>query len=147
MYKYYKLKSGKVCSWESKGLSNEKITSVSATPLQNNQLPTLTYNNDRPRLKLLRTPLNENKAKYKHGPIVNIYIVYELITSALKTGITLHNCLFGAVKLTKDADIDKYKYSGYGIGFDSRGDSAHPSGGSGRNGIIFQADQVVLICK
>ena len=27
----------------------------------------------------------------------------------------LKNCLFGAVTLTKNADIDKYKYSGYGI--------------------------------
>ena len=34
---------------------------------------------------------------------------------------TIENCLFGAVKLTKNADIDKYKYSGYGIGFDGRG--------------------------
>ena len=31
---------------------------------------------------------------------------------------TLENCLFGAVSLTKNADIDKGKYSGYGIGFD-----------------------------
>ena len=33
------------------------------------------------------------------------------------------SCLFGSVKLTKNAknaDIDKYKYSSYGIGFDSR---------------------------
>ena len=29
--------------------------------------------------------------------------------------------MFGAVKLTKNADIDKYGYSGYGIGFDRRG--------------------------
>ena len=28
--------------------------------------------------------------------------------------------MFGAVSLTKNADIDQYKYSGYGIGFDSR---------------------------
>ena len=34
--------------------------------------------------------------------------------------ITLENCLFGAVRLIKNADIDKYKYSGYGIGFDRR---------------------------
>ena len=27
----------------------------------------------------------------------------------------LENCLFGAVSLTKNADIDKYKYSGYDI--------------------------------
>ena len=34
---------------------------------------------------------------------------------------TLKNCLFGAVSLTKSADIDKYKYSGYDIGFDRHG--------------------------
>ena len=33
---------------------------------------------------------------------------------------TLRNCLFGAVTLTKNTDIDKYKYSGYGTGFDRR---------------------------
>ena len=31
------------------------------------------------------------------------------------------NSLFGAIKLTKNADFDKYKYSGYGIGFDAWG--------------------------
>ena len=35
------------------------------------------------------------------------------------TDFILGNCLFGSVKLTKNADVDKYKYSGYGIGFDS----------------------------
>ena len=34
---------------------------------------------------------------------------------------TLENCLFEAVSLTKNADIDRYKYSGYGIGFDRHG--------------------------
>ena len=33
----------------------------------------------------------------------------------------LENCLFGAAKLTKHVDADQYKYSGYGIGFDSKG--------------------------
>ena len=50
------------------------------------------------------------------------------------------NALFGAVKLTKNTDIDKYKYSGYGIGFDSHRFYSHPSGGTGRNVIIFRAD-------
>ena len=31
---------------------------------------------------------------------------------------TLKNCLFGAVSLTKNNDIDEQKYSGCGIGFD-----------------------------
>ena len=38
----------------------------------------------------------------------------------LNAEFTLNNWLFGSVKLTKKADLDKYVYSGYGIGFDSR---------------------------
>ena len=38
----------------------------------------------------------------------------------LNTDVTLGNCLFGSVKITKNIDLDKYKYSGYGIGFDFR---------------------------
>ena len=33
---------------------------------------------------------------------------------------TLNNCLFKSVKLTKNPDPAKYKYSSYDIGFDSR---------------------------
>ena len=33
----------------------------------------------------------------------------------------IRKSLFGAVMLVKNADIDKYKYSGYGIGFDRHG--------------------------
>ena len=40
----------------------------------------------------------------------------------------------------KNSDIDKYKYSEYGIGFDSKRSFAHPSGGYGRYVIIFGAD-------
>ena len=51
----------------------------------------------------------------------------------------LVNCLFGAVSLTKNADIDKYKYSGYGIGFDR--DNVYSVGNRfGRNVIIFEVD-------
>ena len=53
---------------------------------------------------------------------------------------TIKNCLFGAVTLTKNADIDKYRYSGYGIGFDRRGSFSFPGGGFGQNVIMFGAD-------
>ena len=33
----------------------------------------------------------------------------------------LENSLFGAVKLVKETDIDKYMYSGFGIWFDMKG--------------------------
>ena len=38
----------------------------------------------------------------------------------LNTNFILKNCLFGSVKLNTNVDPDKYKYSGYCIGFDSR---------------------------
>ena len=46
-------------------------------------------------------------------------------------------CLFGAVTLTKNADIDKCGYSGYGIGFDRKSRFSFSSGGCGENVIIF----------
>ena len=53
---------------------------------------------------------------------------------------TLKNCLFSAVILTKNADIDKYGYSGYGIGFDRKSSFSFPRGGFSRNVIIFGVD-------
>ena len=53
---------------------------------------------------------------------------------------TLTNALFGAIKLTKNADIDKYKYSAYGTGFDGHVFYSHPSGGTVRNIIVFGVD-------
>ena len=47
--------------------------------------------------------------------------------------------------MTKNADIDKYKYSGYGIGFDRYGFFSHPSGGAGRNVITFGVDMMPSI--
>ena len=49
-------------------------------------------------------------------------------------------CLFGAVALTKNADTYKYGYSGYGIGFDRRGNFSFPDGRHSQNVLIFGAD-------
>ena len=53
---------------------------------------------------------------------------------------TLLNALFRAIKLTKNDDIDKYKYSGHGIGFEGHKSYSHSSGGTGRNVTIFGVD-------
>ena len=53
---------------------------------------------------------------------------------------TIKNCFFGAVTLTKNADIDRYRYSAYGIGFDRRPSFSFPGGGFGQNIIIFGAE-------
>ena len=73
---------------------------------------------------------------------VNIYIVYEITRyNPISSYSTLGNCLFGSVKITefKNPDIDKYKYSGYGIGFD-RKRSFSFANGFAQNVIIFGAN-------
>ena len=47
--------------------------------------------------------------------------------------------MFDSIKLTKNLDIGKYKYSGYGIGFDRR-DEFSFGDGFGQNVIILGAD-------
>ena len=57
----------------------------------------------------------------------------------LNTDFTLGNCLYRSVKLTKNADLDKYKYTGYGIRFDSHTGFLFTDGRCGKNTIIFGA--------
>ena len=53
---------------------------------------------------------------------------------------TLKNCLFGAVTLNKNADIDKHGYSDYGTGFDRRGSFSFPGDRYGQTVLIFGVD-------
>ena len=55
----------------------------------------------------------------------------------LKTGFTLNICLSGSIKLTKNADLDKYKYSGYDIGINSRWEFLFTDGSMGKIVISF----------
>ena len=93
----------------------------------------------------IRTKFDENflnrfPPTILHGDIVNIYIVYETISDYSSINDpTLEDCLFGSVKLTKNADIDKYGYSGYGIGFD-RNTSFSVGNEIGENLTIFGVD-------
>ena len=82
--------------------------------------------------------MKQDKITYTHGKIVNIYIAYELVaSSSFNNDPTLKNSLFSAIPLTKNADIDKYGYSGYGIGFHRKSSFSFPGGGFGSNVIIF----------
>ena len=86
------------------------------------------------RLNFNRSCLKQsNNLTYDYGHKVNFYIVYELGASSFNDNDndpSLKNCLFGAVTLTKNADVEKYGYSSFGIGF--------PSGG--QNVLIFGLD-------
>ena len=64
----------------------------------------------------------QKNVTFLYKKVVNLYISYnrDEWSKDLNTDFTLDNCVFGAVELTKNADLDKYEYSGYDIGFDSR---------------------------
>ena len=74
--------------------------------------------------------------------VINLYISYTLGLQLrnLNTDFTLGSCLFGSVKLTKNADLDKYKYTGYGMEFDSCSEVLFTDGSYEKNIIIFGAD-------
>ena len=142
MYKYFKAFSitqylEYVSEWKSKGLSNESIKAISTS--DNSFNPTLSYYGTKIRVKFSRGYLKQPKISYTHGKVVNIQIVYELgAPSSSNSDPTLKNCLFGAVTSTKNADIDKYCYSSYGIGFDIRSRFTFPSGGFHQKALICE---------
>ena len=128
-----------VLSWNSKGLSPESIKPP--TTSDNGVTPELNYYGTKTRVKYNGTCLQQSKISYTHSTIVNIYIVYELGASGSHNNDpTLKNCVFDAVTLTSNADINKYGYSGYGIRFDRKSSFSLPSGGFGQNIIIFGVD-------
>ena len=75
------------------------------------------------RIKFGGRNVKQDKVTFNHEDVVTIYFAYEINLYPFKQGadFMLGNCLFEAVKLTKNTtDFDKYKYFRYGIGFDAR---------------------------
>ena len=119
--KYFKViaNTDYISSWKSKGLSAESIKPP--TTSDNSLTPALSYYGTKTRVKFTGSCLKQPKISYTHGKVVNIYIVYELgASSTHHDDLTLKHCLFNAVALTKNTDINKYGYSVYGIGFDTK---------------------------
>ena len=131
--------TSKVLSCKSIGLSEESIENI--TTSDSNFAPNLINYYPLPDIKFNGHCLinNNNDASLS---VVNLYICYTLDrwSRDLDTDFTLGNCLFGSVKLTKNSDLDKYKYSDYEIGFDSRSQFSFTNGSMGKNVIIFGAD-------
>ena len=124
-------------------MSDENVTAPTTSDYSLNAQ--LSYIGTKTRVELKGSCLKQDKVTYDHGKIANICIVYVISKNYnISSYSTLENCLFGTVTLTKNVDIDKYKYYGHGIGFDRHGFFSHPSGWTGRNVIIFGVDWVHL---
>ena len=96
--------------------------------------PILNYYGTKTKVSFDMSCLKQDRVTFNHGKIVNIYIVYKItkianINGNRNSNLTVQNALFGAVSLTSNADVDIYKYSGYGIAFDRRRSFSFQGGG------------------
>ena len=120
-------------------MSDERISSIKTSDYGITSYLSY-YDTNKVRVKFNGGCLKQDQGIFLHGGIVNICIVYEITDNFNVSNYPiLENCLFGAVKLTENADIDKYGYSGYGIGFDRHGSFSFGNG-VGRNVIIVGVD-------
>ena len=107
VYKYFEKIGDKISSWNSKGLSDEKI--ISTTASTDKSATKTIYDNVKIKVRFNGELLRQNQVTYNHGPVVNIYIVYETTSDTKTSNIALENCLFGATKLTKSRQIQIFR--------------------------------------
>ena len=146
----FKTLSYGISKWKSKNIYDPSIKNV-LYPVQNIKLLSPNIKNDSKGLHVFF-----NGGNYLHQDIIaipnnaiNIYCVYELdpIDFSRSNEFTIQNALFGAIKITKNANTSKYKYKGYGICFDKSEEFTHvrKEGNfnhttTARNVIIFGVD-------
>ena len=80
MYRYFKNISGVgngeyISFWKSKGYCDERINSISAS--NHSITPELSYYGTKIRVKFNGSCLKQDRIKYTHGTIINIYAVYK----------------------------------------------------------------------
>ena len=131
---------GKIKHWKSTGINNlsrnSDMDAISDAALL---FPSL-EDDDRINVKLTGNYFVQTKVIIPNcDKIVNIYVVYmlDLIASTRNTDFTIQNALVGAVNVTKNADISKNKYEGYGLCFDEGGTFSKGNINTGRNVLIF----------
>ena len=134
--KYFRISKKYSLSCKSKCLSDETITLYATS--DNSLTPLIDHYGSKVRVKFNKGCLKQsNKLTYSYRAKVSIYIVYERgASSSNDSDPTLKICLFGAVTLTKNADINKNGYSGFGTGLDF----SFPGNGFGQNVLVFGTD-------
>ena len=131
---------GKIKLWKSTGINNlsrnSDMDSISDTTLL---FPSL-EDDGRINVKLSGNYFVQTKAIIPNSDkIINVYVVYMLdpIVSTRNTDFTIQNALLGAVNVTKNADISKNKYKGYGLCFDEGSTFNKGNINNGRNVLLF----------
>ena len=87
-------------------MSDENITASTTKGYKLN--PGLNFFGTKTRIELNGTCFKQDKVTFNHWKVANIYIAYEISKNInISDYPTLENCLFRAVILIKNADIDR----------------------------------------
>ena len=124
MQKHFNLSNvDQISKWKSKALSNQYLNAVGTLvdvvlgkPIKPVHLI----------FKGKGTLVQNDNDIIARGPIANMKIVYKTSPKTINSNFIFKNCLFGAS--TTNSDTDKWQYSSYGVGFDSKGEFKHPEG-------------------
>ena len=127
--------TNEVTVWKSKGLSGENIKPPSTS---NNSFNLgINYTDStKIQVKFDGTCLKQEKLMFTHKKLVNMDILYE--TNLLP---------FTVGKLTIKADLNKYTYSGCGIGFDADGSFPSSNGSSRFRKNVVEKRKKYLVLK
>ena len=131
---------GKIKLWKSTGINNlSRNSDMDAISNAALLFPSL-EDDGRINVKLTGNYFVQTKVIIPNSDkIVNIYVAYMLdpIASTRNTDFTIQNALVGVVNVTKNVDISKNKYEGYGLCFGEGGTFSKGNINNGRNVLIF----------
>ena len=129
----------RVFSWKSNGISEESIENINKS--ETSFVPTIVNHQLFPYMNFNRACFIKNNISIPRI-LINLYISYTLFPQLrnLNKGFSLANYIFGSAKmhLTKNADLHKYKYTNYGIGFDSRSEFSFTDGSYGKMSLFVE---------
>ena len=137
MYRYLKKIYGgdHISSWKSEDWIIWE--SIKPPTTSYNSLPSLlNYIGTKTRVKFKGQCLKQDKTTFTHGKTANIYIVLEI--GLWDRGYDTRKLFVWCSSMSKNYDIDKCKYCGWGIGFNRRKNFS-VANGFGNNAIICQA--------
>ena len=134
-FKYDKTDTQKLFSWQSAGISNEKLTPVKYT-----NSPSLLFEKTKPYLKISSFKFLAERKIYTHQSILNIYIIYLMpdITDTNGSDLLKYG-LFGATGYDTNN-----KLVGYGVGFGTQ-KYKHDDGKEARNLVILGTNSNALV--
>ena len=144
----FNFNNGKISEWKSTSIFNDSNDS-NMRGIEDPKTKLQELKNDgRMHVSLFGNYFEQNKVIIpNNNNVINIYCVYELrqVNIPLIIEFAISNVLFGAMEITKNANISKYKYKGYGICFDKGGSFSEGSINNGRNVLLFGVHESSLL--